>query len=691
MNDHDLGFVPGLARGTYIFDKAHALLAVDAWKASGPNIGKDGENLTISFLSLNRASLSIKLLQSIEKWMPNFAGEVLIVDNGSVKDELALLRDFCAGMICRHRIVELEKNYGVSGGRNRTLPHVHTEWLMCLDNDIYLTANPLQKIQQDLAVLGCHFMSLPLLEPDGETLFARGGHLFVSHYDRQLHIGAGSAVVAQKVQNKMGHPFLSTFLFGGACVVKKDTFLLVGGYDEGMFVGFEDIDFSIRLFQSGYKVGAASECFLIHDHPAPDSTADRNYEKERFSRQVLKKSADHLERKHGFSIWSDIVDIWLESRQNALGLGGDSAAPAQPVLQQQGGRKSGKKKIALIIDTDNWAFGNIARQLRNNLSHRFDFIVIPMDIIDNIDQVFVMARDCEVVHFFWREHLTLIGSPYFKSYAENLGMSYEQFHERFIGSKQLSTSVYDHLLLDPQELSTRAHIFSEVIAGYTVGSEKLQAIYSKVPGYPAPTALIEDGVDLRKFKPANLERFQEVGQRELVIGWVGNSKWAGELEDFKGVHTILKPAIERLQGEGLRVRALFADRQEQFIPHDQMPEYYGKIDLYVCTSKIEGTPNPVLEAMACGIPVVSTDVGIVPQAFGPLQKEFILPERSVEALMDSIRAILREPALLTRLSQENSERIKAWDWSIKAEKFGAYFDQLIEAKKASGIRQQSLS
>ncbi|MET1117194.1 MAG: glycosyltransferase [Comamonas sp.] len=685
MNDHDLGFVPGLSRGIYVFDKAHALLAEDAWKATGPNIGRNGENLTISFLSLNRAGLSIKLLQSIEKFMPHFAGEVLIVDNGSASDELAMLRDFCSGLTCRYRVVELGRNYGVSGGRNRTLPHVHTEWLMCLDNDIYFTSNPLAKMQQDLAVLGCHFMSFPLLEPDGETIFARGGHLFVSHYDGQLHIGAGSAVVSQKVQNKMGYPFLSTFLFGGACVVKKTSFLLVGGYDEGMFVGFEDIDFSIRLFQSGYKVATASECFLVHDHPMPDSGADRDYERERFSRQVLKESADYLEKKHGLAIWSDVVDQWLESRQNALGLGVEFAAPAVSAAEVQ--PKDGKTKIALIIDTDNWAFGNIARQLENHLSDRFDFIVIPMDIIDNIDQVLVMARHCQIVHFFWREHLTLIGTPYFRSYAENLGMSYEQFHERFIASKQLSTSIYDHLLLDAQDLSARAHIFSEVIAGYTVGSQKLQAIYSEVPGYPAPTALIEDGVDLRRFKPRNLARLQEVGQRPLVIGWVGNSKWAGELEDFKGVHSILKPAIERLQREGVCVTSLFADRQERFIPHDQMPEYYSKIDLYVCTSKIEGTPNPVLEAMACGIPVISTDVGIVPQAFGALQKEFILPERSVEALMNSIRSIVRAPELLTRLSQENLERIQAWDWSIKAEKFGAYFDRLLEARKASTVRQ----
>lgn len=339
-------------------------------------------------------------------------------------------------------------------------------------------------------------------------------------------------------------------------------------------------------------------------------------------------------------------------------------------------------KIALIVDTDYWAFGNIARQLQRYLAGRFNFVVIPMDVIENIGQVLVMTRDCEIVHFFWREHLTIIGSTYLRNYAESLGMSYEMFYERFIASKCLSASIYDHLLLAEDELRSREQIFSKLIAGYTVCSEKLSVIYSKIQGYPKPTFVIEDGVDLARFKPKNLERFKEVGKREIVIGWVGNSMWAAEFEDFKGLHSILKPAIEQLQKEGVPVRGLFADRQEQFIPHEQMPDYYGKIDVYVCVSKIEGTPNPVLEAMACGVPVISTDVGIVPQAFGELQEKFILSERSIGAVKNKILKLLSAPELLTSLSTENLVRIRAWDWSIMADKFGCYFDNLLLSRRS---------
>jgi glycosyltransferase involved in cell wall biosynthesis len=163
----------------------------------------------------------------------------------------------------------------------------------------------------------------------------------------------------------------------------------------------------------------------------------------------------------------------------------------------------------------------------------------------------------------------------------------------------------------------------------------------------------------------------------LVVGWSGNSKWAFELHDFKGLHSILKPAVERLQREGYPVVCRFADRQEGMIPHEAMVDYYAEIDLYVCPSAIEGTPNPVLESMACGVPVVSTDVGIVPDAFGPLQREFILPERTVDALVEAMRRIFHEPAMLARLSEENLSRIRSWDWCYRAAPFAAYFDRLL--------------
>ena len=47
----------------------------------------------------------------------------------------------------------------------------------------------------------------------------------------------------------------------------------------------------------------------------------------------------------------------------------------------------------------------------------------------------------------------------------------------------------------------------------------------------------------------------------------------------------------------------------------EMAEFYNKIGTLICFSESEGTPNPVLEAAACGRNVITTEVGNVPELF----------------------------------------------------------------------------
>lgn len=675
--------VPGLSSVPYVSDRRHSLLDANVLSACGPNIGSNGERLTISFLSMNRSSLSLRLLDSIRTHLPGFAGEVLIIDNGSAPAELQTLRDALAQMPFRSRIVELGQNYGVAGGRNRTIPHVSTEWLMSLDNDIYFIKNPLPAIQRDLAITGAHFLDLPLLDPDGKTLFAMGGNLYIANDDAGVHLGAGSAVRQQEWGNGAGDAFLCTFLLGGASLLKCETFTRVGGYDEGMFVGFEDIDFSVRLFREGYKVASTTELALIHDHPPPSTNEDQSYEKKRFSRSLIEASARHLEKKYGFRIWNHGVDEWLKTRHTDLGLM-ETTTPEPPAgSSAPEGQHVHRPKIGLIIDTENWAFGNIARQISKWLSDRYEFLIIPMDVIDDINHVMMLTADCELVHFFWREHLTLIGTEHARQRVAAMGLTYEEFDSRFVRSKVITTSVYDHLNLEGKDVARLRPIFNERIGGYTVSSEKLRTIYQQLEGYVPPAAVIEDGVDLERFRPARLDRFLNL-QRPLIVGWTGNSRWASELEDFKGFHSILLPALDRLEADGIQIQRKFADRQEGFIPHHRMVDYYNSIDLYICPSKIEGTPNPVLESMACGVPIVSTDVGIVPQAFGPLQKSLILPERSVDALVAAVKRLVQSPEQFAALSQENLASVQSWDWRTKTEQFGAFFASMLEKARRAG-------
>ncbi|MDM1674039.1 glycosyl transferase family 1, partial [Escherichia coli] len=206
----------------------------------------------------------------------------------------------------------------------------------------------------------------------------------------------------------------------------------------------------------------------------------------------------------------------------------------------------------------------------------YDFTIIPTEIIDNISQVIMMTKNHDITHFFWRESLRLIYDECYINYNRAIGFDELSFKKQYLDGRIITSSVYDHLFLDEQAIKLRKTFYNDLITAYTVSSSKLYDIYSSIAEYPNPSVLAEDGVDLKLFYPLDLERFDNIESRTLRVGWAGNSKWAGEVEDFKGYHSLLKPAVEQLQSEGLNIELVLADRQLGFIPHDEMVNYYSQ-------------------------------------------------------------------------------------------------------------------
>lgn len=468
---------------------------------------------------------------------------------------------------------------------------------------------------------------------------------------------------------------------GGAAVFRKDSFLALGGYDEGMFVGFEDTEFSLRLFRAGMKVGASDERAFVHDHPKPTNEDDKDYERARFARKRLEDSAQYFERKHGFKVWNSGVDTWLEQRERDLGLditpSRDASAPVARPLEN-------KPRVAIVTDTLGWALGNIAIQLQRHLAD--EFVIELFTTYDAVHPASVLyaTRGFDLVHFLWREPLHTLTEASAAAYVDDCFGGWSNFVSECVDPRPITATVFDHLFLGDEDIQQRVRMFNEVLSGYTVSSKKLYAIYSGINSYPSPSGTTPDGVDLQMFRPANLERLSTVGRRAIRIGWAGNSAFGhwtegGISKDHKGFHSVLKPAIATLRDDGHAIEEFYADKQIRSIPHHRMTEYYNSIDVLVCCSESEGTPNPVLEAMACGVPVISTNVGIVPEAFGEKQRRYILTERTPDALASKIGELISKPSLLSELSTENLQSIKRWDWSIKADEYRRVFRRQIDA------------
>jgi glycosyltransferase involved in cell wall biosynthesis len=338
-------------------------------------------------------------------------------------------------------------------------------------------------------------------------------------------------------------------------------------------------------------------------------------------------------------------------------------------------------RIAIVVDVRNWAFHNIAQRVVDRHAGEFDIHVhFEEDHGGRLDELCraTLGVGYDLVHYMWRLTPVLFLSEPHVGEALVAGETLDDIAARF-AAQPVTVSVHDHLFLDSKALHRYDGLFDVCTVGFHVSSQRLARIYREHDALPAPDAVIEDGVDHIVFAPRNIKRLGDT-DRELVIGWAGNSAWNRTPDDpidYKGLDSIIRPAIAAATQAGHAVRGAFRDRKDAWLPAADVPRYFDEIDIYACASLTEGTATPVLEAMACGLPVVSTDVGIVPELFGPLQRQFLIAERSVEAFADAIGRLADDPALRQAVSAENLERIQYWNWDATADSWGEFFRNVL--------------
>ena len=104
-----------------------------------------------------------------------------------------------------------------------------------------------------------------------------------------------------------------------------------------------------------------------------------------------------------------------------------------------------------------------------------------------------------------------------------------------------------------------------------------------------------------------------------------------------------------------------------YVTHQEMPLVYNAADLLVYPSSYEGFGMPVLEAMACGTPVIALDNTAFPEFAGGVAR--LLPDAGVETLAEGMRAVLDDPSLRARMAAEGPRRAAAYDWRLVTQRY----------------------
>jgi glycosyltransferase involved in cell wall biosynthesis len=152
----------------------------------------------------------------------------------------------------------------------------------------------------------------------------------------------------------------------------------------------------------------------------------------------------------------------------------------------------------------------------------------------------------------------------------------------------------------------------------SVSRSGLQAYSSRYPGLTNKSTVIPVAVDLDAFRPtpeASTKSQVGPGSSPVVL-------YAGRLEPEKRVDVLLDAVRNQgakwnvlIAGDGRltsRLHSQAPSANVRFlgpVPHDAMPALYSSADVLVLPSAYEGVPTVILEAMACGTPVIATDVG----------------------------------------------------------------------------------
>jgi glycosyltransferase involved in cell wall biosynthesis len=187
---------------------------------------------------------------------------------------------------------------------------------------------------------------------------------------------------------------------------------------------------------------------------------------------------------------------------------------------------------------------------------------------------------------------------------------------------------------------------------------------------------VPGGVNLDSFRPCDAgpvrAKYELNGRYILYVGSIEPRKnverllqaWF-RLMEFRDLTLVIAGA----EGQNFRPVALGASRRRArflgYVPEDDLPGLYSGAALFIMPSLQEGLGLAVLEAMACGTPVVTSYAGALPEVAGDAAIQ--VDPTSVEGMAEAMRSLLVDKTRCEDLSGKGLERARQFTWERSAQ------------------------
>jgi len=200
----------------------------------------------------------------------------------------------------------------------------------------------------------------------------------------------------------------------------------------------------------------------------------------------------------------------------------------------------------------------------------------------------------------------------------------------------------------------------------------MQAIYNR------DITIVPNGIDLKEYtSELPVQNVERAEKRILFVGRLHPVKGTQYLLGAMSiVHRELREAKLILVGDGeerehletltdnlgIRECVEFAGR----VPHERVKDYMNQAEVFVLSSLSEGFPVTILEAMACGLPVVATRVGGIPDIIEDGTNGYLVDTMNQEQLAEALLKLLQDEKLRRDISGNNREKAKKYRWDAVA-------------------------